>query len=112
MKSGKELASSLLSSTLICLQQKKRAVDIRMCPVHDGLKGGLRPKKVCCPIVPLPPARGQNEKSFKRNVPQASAGCISSVFVLPKREVPSSGNLESMATCPLEKWSGILSKCA
>jgi len=41
------------------------------------------------PIVPLPPARGQNERSFKRNVPQASTGCVSSVLHCPKRLVPS-----------------------
>ena len=44
-KSGIEVVCGLLSqipcSTLICLQQKKRAVDIRRCSVRDGLKGGL-----------------------------------------------------------------------
>ena len=28
----------------------------------------------CAHLVPLPPARGKNERSFKRSVPQASAG--------------------------------------
>jgi len=47
-------AESNSCSTLICLPHRKRAVDIRMCSVRDGLEGGLQPKKVGCPLSPFP----------------------------------------------------------
>ena len=45
-KSGIEVVCGLLSQihvvpTLICLQHIKRAVDVKMCSVRDGLIGGL-----------------------------------------------------------------------
>ena len=64
----------------------------------------------CLPAFPLPVVKIR-EVSSAMSLKHLSAVLARSLYC-PKRVVPNSGNLESMAACPSGKWSGKLSKCA
>jgi len=67
---------------------------------------------VGCPLSPVPlPVVKIREVSSAMSLKYLPAVLARSLHC-PKRVVPSSGNLESMAACPSGKWSGELSKCA
>ena len=62
----------------------------------------------CLPAFPLPVVKIR-EVSSAMSLKHLSAVLARSLYC-PKRVVPSSENLESMAACPSGKWSGKLCK--